>query len=253
VTSSDAGRVALVTGSGRGIGRATALLLAQRGFRVMATARTETELATTGLDYVTGDLTVAEECERIVAATRSRLGPISVLVNNAGGGSADEREVWEQDPAIWRQTMAINLDAPFLLCRAAMPDMLAQGYGRCVFVSSTAGLLAKGPAMSAYCASKAGLLGLMYGVAQDGAPHGITANAVCPGWVRTEMAELSAREEAARRGIGEAQVWAERGSSYPTGRVVSVEEVAETIAFLCSEGASGISGETVTVALASDW
>jgi len=245
--------VALVTGSGRGIGRATALLLAERGFRVMATARTEDELRSTGLDYVTGDLAEPDACERVVAETRSRLGPISVLVNNAGAGSADEREVWAQDDAVWRWTMTVNLDAPFRVCRAALPDMLAQSYGRCVFVSSTAGLVAKGPAMSAYCASKAGLLGLMRGLAQDGGPHGVTANAVCPGWVRTEMAERSASEEAERRGIDEATVWQERGASYPAGRVVTTGEVAETIAFLCSEAASGINGETITVALGSDW
>jgi len=251
VTSSD--RVALVTGAGRGIGRATALLLADRGFRVMATARSEDELRATGLEYVVGDLTGPGECDRIVHETRARLGPISVLVNNAGAGSAAEGVVWEQDPEVWRWTMAVNLDAPFMLCRAALPDMVAGSYGRCVFVSSTAGVLAKGPAMSAYCASKAGLLGLMRGLAQDGGPHGVTSNAVLPGWVRTEMAELSAAKEAEQRGIEAAEVWRERGASYPAGRVVTMGEIAETIAFLCSEGASGISGETITVALGSDW
>ena len=253
MTSSDGGRVALVTGAGRGIGRATALLLAERGLRVMATARSEDELRTSGLEYVAGDLGQPDDCARIVAETRGRLGPISVLVNNAGAGSAHEREVWEQDPDVWRWTMAINLDAPFLVCRAALPDMVAQSYGRCVFVSSTAGLIAKGPAMSAYCASKAGVLGLMRGLAQDGGPHGITSNAVCPGWVRTEMAERSAEKDAARRGIGVEEIWAERGASYPTGRVLTMDEIAQTIAFLCSEAAGGISGETVTVAAGSDW
>jgi 3-hydroxybutyrate dehydrogenase len=252
VTSADAGRGALVTGAGRGIGKATALLLAERGFRVMATARSKDELSQLGLDYVIGDVAVAGDCERVVAETRERLGPISVLVNNAGFGSAAEREIWQQDVAAWRQTLAVNLDGPFYLCRAAVGGMVEQGYGRCVFVSSTAGVVAD-VAMTAYCASKAGLLGLMRGVAQDAGPHGVTSNAVLPGWVRTEMAEVSAREEAERRGIEAEDVWRERASSYPPGRVVTPKEVAETIAFLCSEESSGINGEEITVALGSTW
>ena len=252
MTSADSGRVALVTGAGRGIGRATALLLAERGMRVMATARSQPELQSTGLDYVTGDLMEPGACEQIVAETRRRLGPIEVLVNNAGLGSADEREVWLQPPDVWRDTMALNLDAPFRLCRAAVPDMVERGWGRCVFVSSTAGLFAD-RAMSAYCASKAGLLGLMRGLAADAGDRGVTSNAVLPGWVRTEMAELSAREEAERRGIEPEQVWTDRAVSYPAGRVVTTAEVAETIAFLCAEASSGINGECVTVALGSHW
>jgi NAD(P)-dependent dehydrogenase (short-subunit alcohol dehydrogenase family) len=252
VTSTDPGRVALVTGAGRGIGRATALLLAGQGLRVMATARSENELKTLGLDYVTGDISQADECRRIVEQTRTRLGPISVLVNNAGYGSAAEREIWQQDVDAWRNTMAVNLDAPFYLCRAAVSDMVEQGFGRCVFVSSTAAVVSEAR-MTAYGASKAGLLGLMRGIAQDAGPHGVTANAVLPGWVRTEMAELSARDEAERRGIDPEQIWAERAATYPVGRVVTPQEVAETIGFLCSEASSGINGESITVALGSSW
>jgi NAD(P)-dependent dehydrogenase (short-subunit alcohol dehydrogenase family) len=252
VTSADAGRVALVTGAGRGIGKATALLLAERGFRVMATARSEDELAQLGLDFVTGDVSVPADCERIVAQTRERLGPIAVLVNNAGFGSAAEREIWQQDVEAWRRTLAVNLDGPFYLCRAAVGDMVEQGYGRCVFVSSTAGVVSEAR-MTAYGASKAGLLGLMRGVAQDAGPYGVTSNAVLPGWVRTEMAELSARDEAERRGVAADQIWAERAATYPPGRVVTPQEIAETIAFLCSEASSGINGEQITVALGSTW
>jgi NAD(P)-dependent dehydrogenase (short-subunit alcohol dehydrogenase family) len=252
VTSADGARVALVTGAGRGIGKATALLLVERGFRVMATARSEDELAKLGLDYVIGDVAVASDCDRVVSETRERLGPISVLVNNAGFGSAAEREIWQQDVAAWQRTLAVNLDGPFYLCRAAVGGMVEQGYGRCVFVSSTAGVVAD-VAMTAYCASKAGLLGLMRGVAQDAGPHGVTSNAVLPGWVRTEMAEVSAREEAERRGMDAEEIWKERARTYPPGRVVTPEEVAQTIAFLCSEESSGINGEEITVALGSTW
>jgi NAD(P)-dependent dehydrogenase (short-subunit alcohol dehydrogenase family) len=242
------GRVALVTGAGRGIGREAALLLAGRGARVMAVARSETELASTGLDYLVADLGTLEGCESACEETIQRLGPIGILVCNHGLGSAHERVIWEQTPQLWEQTMRINLDGPFHLSRLIMPQMIRAGYGRMVYVSSTAAQVAE-YAGSAYNASKAGLLGLMRSAAMDGGAHGITANAVLPGWVRTEMAERSARAEADQRGITTEQVWQERAALYPPGRVAAPQEVAELIAFLASEESSGISGESIRVAL----
>jgi NAD(P)-dependent dehydrogenase (short-subunit alcohol dehydrogenase family) len=250
------GRVALVTGAGRGIGRATAILLAERGARVMAVSRSRSELETLASEAVVAVLgetvATAEGCERIVEETRARLGPVEILVNNAGVGSADEREIWDQDPDVWHATMATNLHGPFELTRLAARDMVERRYGRIVMVSSTAGEVG-GARMSAYCASKHGVLGLMRAAACDFGPHNITCNAVLPGWVRTEMAERSAAREAERRGVSVEQVWTERGAEYPAGRVVTPEEVAATIVFLASGAASGISGEAVTVALAGLW
>lgn len=242
------GRVALVTGAGRGIGRVTAELLASRGARVMAVARTESELQTLGLDYVVADLGTVDGCELAVRETVNRLGPVEVLVCNHGLGSAHERVIWEQDPEAWRETMRINLDGPFFLSRLVVKEMIERGYGRFVYTSSTSGEVAEFAA-SAYNSSKSGLLGLMRSVAQDAGPHGVTSNAVLPGWVRTPMADLSAKTEAEERGITPDEVWAERAALYPAGRVVTPEEVAEVIAFLASEESSGINGEAVTVAL----
>ena len=249
-------KVALVTGAGRGIGRATVLALAGKGARVMAASRTEEELAAlareAAIEYVAETVATVEGCERIVAETRSRLGPIDILVNNAGLGSARERAIWQQDPDAWRETMAVNLDGPFHLTRLAAADMVESRWGRVVMVSSTAGETG-GAAMSAYCASKHGVIGLMRAVAQDVGAFEVTCNAVLPGWVRTEMAERSAAGEAERRGIGVDDVWSERAADYPAGRVVTPEEVAATIAFLASEAASGINGEALTVALGGLW
>lgn len=244
------GRVALITGASRGIGRATAELLAARGARVMCVARGERELAELGLDYSVADLGTAAGCAHAVADTEQRLGPIGILVCNHGIGSAHERVVWEQDPDLWSETMRVNLDGPFHLSRLVLRGMVERRYGRIVYTSSTAGLVAE-YAGSAYNSSKHGLLGLMRSVAIDAGAYDITANAVLPGWVRTEMAERSARQEAKDRDMTTDEVWQERAALYPPGRVATTQEVAETIAFLSAEESSGVNGEAIRVALGS--
>jgi NAD(P)-dependent dehydrogenase (short-subunit alcohol dehydrogenase family) len=246
------GRVALVTGASRGIGQATADLLAKRGAAVMCAARGQQALEDTGHPYVVADLGTAQGCAEAIAKTEQELGPIDILVCNHGIGSAHERVVWEQDPELWNETIRINLDGPFHLSRLVLQGMTARGYGRVVYTSSTAGLIAE-PAGCAYNSSKHGLLGLMRSVAVDGGAFGVTANAVLPGWVRTEMAERSADQEAKDRGMTVDAVWEERAALYPPGRVVTSEEVAETIAFLAAEESSGVSGEAIRVALGSVW
>lgn len=243
-------RIALVTGAGRGIGRSAAELLASRGAKVMCVSRSERELAETGLAYVAADLGTQDGCALAVAETEERLGPIEILVCNHGIGSAHEKVLWDQDIELWTETMHTNLDGPFYLSRLVMQRMVERRYGRIVYTSSTAGLVAE-PAGSAYNSSKHGLLGLMRSAAIDGGAHGITANAVLPGWVRTEMAERSAAQEAIDRDISPEQVWQERSESYPPGRVVTPGEVAELIAFLASEESSGVSGEAIRVSLGS--
>ena len=240
--------MALVTGAGRGIGRDAARLLTERGARVMATARSENELASLGMEFVTADLGTAEGCCHAVEQTQQRLGPIEIFICNHGIGSAHEKVIWEQDPQLWDETLRINLDGPFHLTRLITAGMIDQGYGRVVYTSSTSGEVAE-YASAAYNSSKHGLLGLMRSVAVDAGAHGVTSNAVLPGWVRTEMAENSARAEAQQRGISADEIWAERAALYPAGRVVTPLEVAEVIAFLASEEASGVSGQAVTVAL----
>jgi NAD(P)-dependent dehydrogenase (short-subunit alcohol dehydrogenase family) len=218
----------------------------------MCVARSQTELAEVGLDYSRADLGNPEGCADAVSETEQRLGPIEILICNHGIGSAHERVVWEQEPALWDETMRINLEGPFHLSRLVLQGMIKSRYGRIVYTSSTAGLVAE-RAGSAYSSSKHGLLGLMRSVAQDAGAYSITSNAVLPGWVHTEMADRSARREAQARNVTADQVWEERAASYPPGRVVTPQEVAETIAFLASEESSGVSGEAIRVALGSVW
>jgi len=246
------GRVALITGGGRGIGRATADILASRDARVMCVARSEDDLAKTGHEYALADLGTPEGCAKAIADTEDRLGPIDILICNHGLGSAHEKVIWEQDLKDWSDSIRINLDGPFYLSRLVLKGMVERRYGRVVFTSSTAALNAEYGG-SAYNSSKAGLLGLMRSVAEDGGAYDITSNAVLPGWVRTEMAERSARYEAKDRGITAAEVWDERAALYRPGRVATPEEVGEMIAFLASEESSGVSGESIRVALGSAW
>ncbi|MEJ2084935.1 MAG: SDR family NAD(P)-dependent oxidoreductase [Acidobacteriota bacterium] len=243
-------RVALITGGGRGIGRVIAKTLAARGARVMCVARTRQQLEEVGLEYSVADLGTPEGCAQAIADTESRLGPIEILVCNHGIGSAHEQLVWEQEPDAWDETMRVNLDGPFHLSRLALAGMVERRYGRLVYISSTAGLVAE-PGSCAYNSSKHGLIGLMRSVALDAGGFGITANAILPGWVRTSMSERSAEQEAKDSGISTDQVWRQRAALYPPGRVVTAQEVAELTAFLVSEEASGINGEAVRVALGS--
>jgi NAD(P)-dependent dehydrogenase (short-subunit alcohol dehydrogenase family) len=218
----------------------------------MCVARSEQELAVLGLEYTVADLGTVEGCALTVEETEKRLGPIDIFVCNHGIGSAHEQVIWEQETATWDETMRINLDGPFYLTRLILKSMVKRRYGRMVYTSSTAGQVAE-HAGSAYNCSKHGLLGLMRSVSQDGGVYDVTSNAVLPGWVRTEMAERSARAEAQARNITAEEVWQERAALYPPGRVATPREVAEMIAFLASEESSGVSGQAITVALGGIW
>ena len=250
------GRVALVTGGGRGIGLAIGRALAEEGAAVSLVARSQKELDQAATEiggaYVAVSLDTEDGCRHAVDETRRLLGPIAILVNNAGVGSYEERPIWDQTPETWRRAISLNLEAPFHLTRLCVPDMVAQRWGRIVMISSTAGQVG-GPAMSAYCASKHGVIGLMRSVAQDTIPHGITCNAVLPGWVRTAMADADAEAEAATRSITAEEVWAERAADYAAKRVLDPSEIGDVVRFLTSPQAAGVNGEAITVALGSPW
>jgi NAD(P)-dependent dehydrogenase (short-subunit alcohol dehydrogenase family) len=251
------GRVALVTGGSSGIGRAVTLALAARGARVAAVGRSRDRLnqvahQAEGVTAVPVSLDEADGCAQAVSQARI-MGPVTILVHAAGLGGYLNRPIWQETFKMWRATLALNLDAAFELTRLAAADMIEARWGRIVMIGSTAAEVGA-PAMAAYSASKAGLLGLVRSAAQDLGPYGVTVNAVVPGWVRgTSMAERDAELEAAQRGISVETVWAERAASYPAGRVLEPGDVTGVVSFLVSDFSSGISGAAITVALGGIW
>ena len=161
--------------------------------------------------------------------------------------------VWEMTAQQWSEMVDINLTGVFNTVRAALPSMVERGEGgSLVLTSSTAGLRAY-QNTAHYTAAKHGVIGLARAIAQDAGPFGVTSNAVLPGWVRTAMAERSARAESERRKITVEQVWKERAAIYPQNRVLEPVEVARVIAFLCSDAAGAVNGEAITVALGGIW
>ncbi|MBL8584718.1 MAG: SDR family oxidoreductase [Rhizobiaceae bacterium] len=249
------GRVALVTGASRGMGRAAAIALADRGAVVLGVARDEECLSSLaesqGIFTLATSLSTPETCARAMAAAR-RHGPVTILVHAAGRGGYLDKPIFDEAFDAWRETMAVNLDSAFELSRLVSRDIRDEGWGRIIHISSTAGEMGA-PSMSPYCASKHGLIGLMRSVAQDVAPFNATCNAILPSWVRTEMAERDAEQEAQRRGLTVDEVWAERTVANPSGQLVSLDEISAVICFLASPASSGINGQAITVSRGSIW
>ena len=246
-------RVALVTGAGRGIGRAIALVLAAEGAKVAVTARTTAELDEVGrqIDSMRGkslsisaDLADRAAPARIVEQVKEAFGPVEILVNNAGvGSSADPRPVADFDDAFWDLSLAVNLTAPYLLCKAVLPDMLAKRRGRIITVASIAGKIGTLHG-AAYSASKHGVLGLTRTLALEVAAGGITVNAICPGPVHTRMNDRRIEYDAKRRGVSFEE---QERIQTPLGRRLELEEIAPMAVYLASDAARGVTGQAFNV------
>jgi NAD(P)-dependent dehydrogenase (short-subunit alcohol dehydrogenase family) len=247
------GRVALVTGAGRGIGRATAVALAAVGADVVVSARTREELdGTVALVQEAGGRAAAIECDlgdraqslALVEQAASVFGPIDVLVNNAGiGSSAEPRPLAEYRDAFWDLTLEINLTAPYVLSKAALPHMREQRWGRIITVASINGRVPS-PFSGAYVASKHGVIGLMRVLALEHAAEGITVNCVCPGPVHTRVNDARILFDAER--LGRDPVEYERGLT-PIGGRLEPEDIAPMVVYLAGDEARMITGQAYDV------
>lgn len=236
--------IVLITGASSGIGAATAIAFAEAGWDVMAAGRDEgrlEEVADVSDKIVTwaGELAESADCDELVSETVDEFGQLDCLVNNAGViVRADVADTSDED---WRYTMAINLDVPFYLSRAALPYLL-RAEGSIVNIASDWGLSA-GKRAAAYCASKGGIVLLTKAMAKDHASDGLRVNAVCPGDVETPMLVAEADAE----GVDLESYLEQAATESPNGRIATPEEVAELALFLASDVASHINGAAIPI------
>jgi 3-hydroxybutyrate dehydrogenase len=248
-------QVALITGSGRGIGRAIAHLFAKEGASVFLTARTQKELGAVAreiaenggrAEYAMADLTQEAACPRVLAAAREKFGRVDILVNNAGH-YGPVVPVEEYPLAEFDKVIAVHLRAAFLLSKLVLPEMYARGSGVILNISSLSAKAAYAWG-SAYAAAKAGLLGLTRVTAAEGARKGVRVNAICPGPVtETQMSKELGADLAERLGVSQQEQLAAFLHSLLQGRAQTAEEIARAALFLCSEQSSAITGQSINV------
>jgi NAD(P)-dependent dehydrogenase (short-subunit alcohol dehydrogenase family) len=249
------GKIALITGGGRGIGRAVAFAFGRAGACVAVVARTSGEVERVAAEvrgecgvetmHATCDVSNASDVARVVARVVETFGRgADILVNNAG--IAESATVLKTDDAHWQRHLDINLTGTFYCTRAALPSMIERGWGRIINVASIAGKTGA-PYIAAYAASKHGVVGLTRSVALEVAAKGVTVNAICPGYVDTEMTTRAVEQIEAKTGRTAADALEAIKRMSPQNRLVTPEEVAALALLLASEVGRSINGQAINV------
>ena len=248
-----ADRHALITGASRGIGSTIAASLAAKGARVSLLGRDAGNLHTVSKALggagvaapIVADVTDATSVSNAFKQAREHFGPVHILINNAG--QAASAKFTATDETLWNRIMAVNVTGTYLCTRQAVEDMLQVGYGRIVNIASIAGL--RGAAyISAYAASKHAVIGLTRSLALEFAAKNITVNAVCPGYTDTDIVKDAVANIMRKTGRSEAEALATLVATNPQRRLISPEEVAHTVLWVCGPGAESITGQSIVVA-----
>lgn len=250
-----ASKHALVTGGGSGVGRAIALALAGAGIDVTICGRRQAELAKVAGESdrifgIAADVTNEAAMASLYETAEAARGPIDIVVANAGmAGSVAAHKTTLAD---WQRTLDVNLTGAFLTVKPALAGMAARKAGRIVFIASTAGL--KGYAYVApYVAAKHGVVGLMRALAAETAKSGVTVNAVCPGFVETEMLEESIQRIIEKTGRSVEQARSSLASTNPQGRFIQPQEIAAAVLWLCGDDAASITGQAISISGGETW
>ncbi len=244
------GQHALITGGGTGIGAAIARALAAEGAALSLVGRRREPLKAMAAELpdaevISADVTDEDQVKAMVETANDAHGPVSLLIANAGAASSAPLAKTTLDA--WQSMIGVNLSGAFLCAREVLPGMTAMRSGRIIFTASTAGLKGYGY-VAPYCAAKHGVVGLARALAIEVAKDGITVNAVCPGFTETPMLEASIDNIKSRTGRSETEARAALLKDTPRERFVQPEEVAATVAWLCSPDASAVNGQAIAVA-----
>ena len=252
------GKVALVTGASRGIGRAIAWSYLEEGAKVALCARSLAELEALAEEWngrdrraiaLKCDVTSREEVARALDEVERSWGKLHIVVNNAGISGRtpldSAKEGDEETDGLWDRILATSLKGSYLVTRHALP-LMSSGGGRIVNMSSVLGRFGV-PGYAAYCTAKHGILGFTRALALELAPRGITVNALCPGWVATDMADQGIRESAAALGVTPEEFRERAIADVPLGRFLDPPEIAKLVLYLTSDDASGITGQAYNI------
>ena len=248
------GRVAVVTGGGRGIGRAIALELAREGADVVVSSRTREQLEAVAAEVrgigpraagVVADALDREQAKEPVRRAAAEFGAADILVNNVGGGAPlrGSQDPFEHDDDVFEANLALNLTSAYWTTREALPLMRERGWGRIINIGS--GYSKRSGGALAYTAAKHGLIGFTRALAHDAAAHGITVNCLCPGWTNTALVDWAGMGRAAGISADEARAW--RASENLQNRVLEPEELGPMAALLAAPEAAGITGQVISV------